>query len=624
MKNNDYVILIEDTVDNFNVISFLRKFGIRVVHSLNDGSVPDFVFGELYKERDDINRIKINSESISFTQSYFDSSFINDSVIQSVIGYQFSTSKDTLIDLFYDETNNKIYSYKLQDYFNIGYTVDQITRQAYLDKFDYINVRKLIGQALLSFFNSIALNKMQSLYEVKTMCDNDLMIMQLDFSIKEDCEVTSNQIIELAQYCNYLFINKMNDRITCQAVWFKSNKLSSFKSYFYFESLVYFNQSPNEYLDGYGIGNFSLSPSNLQNHSDFYLAKTIANFIMELFGFQDFTKQLDEFNENDVFDYLQKGEKYELIEQINSNVMELVLNFLKNPTFEKTVSEYVNKQMETDLSEVMPLFKNNLIKANLSDIQEIIKVNGFPSDSFVDLIKISGDKVSQEKKWNIKKQEILNKIDLENAQMSLVGAKINIDDCLTIICDVLNTDVKIAKAMINELLVSAVYETYFYKSNYQEILKKLEENRKKIELLESDNDKLKKIAKKAVGFYKQVVSNQSHIESINGLIDKNKSLQMELDQKNKKIEDLIKNKDSISPLSEKVFLNKLEDESKKNEGRIILLNTKIEDLRKINKEQELDLLDKKQEILKLKSEINALNLKINGSDKVIFPKKRVS
>jgi hypothetical protein len=638
--------LLATPVDNF-----FQTAGLECVSVFKKENVGDycFVLNDHCPEVNNIPRIQ------------FDKNFIDFPEVQKLFKLALSESELDLVGN-YSNDFKKINSIKIHEYLNVGYFIDLIVIDAYKNKFDYDLVRKYLNGLFEYAFGQIETLEVSSVLELVYSFSDDVFVLELTF-IKEKFNLNNNKVSELSNKNNFFNMNYFakRNKVTLSSLWFKNEKLKSFRSSFYSEMSQKEKSSDLSAPLALGIeGSADINYSPRDMHQGEVQGKKLSDarkfslFIKNYRSKEEAPKDLISLEVSDIDDYLTRYPLQKAVLDVDDEVKKCVLQLLKDEIVSNHLTEHFEKIASSNLDPQIEQIQRILGEKSLSDLEEIIRIKGTNSDEasgdtvvkgwFEEelkdvVIKSVTDSVGNNAKWEVKRTELGEKIKEEIIRIKGEGGNLNQDDIIKIISKEVSESPDNIKVIVKDLVEEAIACEVAQGNNLEEavtlkfaperiIVKSIDNGKAK---LEGQVVRMRKIMEQMKGEISKLRSDSAALSDakVDEMSEKTAAELLSLKSALSRTLETLKNKEKISLKQKTDFeqiLEAKENHNKNLESRLEQMRIDLFKTNELSDDEKLNALQTENKNLTTRldlanKKISNINENMNNLDSVALVKK---
>lgn len=668
---------------NSSTAKFLTDLGLILHYEFSDAIKYSYIIDDFCSEISDVPRLKLKKNCFAITDSYIDFTYILHPEVHKLIRFKLGETKSNdLLDEFFND-QSEVFEFKFLDQLNIGFITDKIVNKS-IGKIhnpkeirDYFNI-------LFSTFSDIAVNVLNhSLFDVSVGFSQGTFVSKVTFDLdinNPNFLFPKQVILDLARKSNFISVDSVDssNKIIITACWYANPDITNSKCYFTdkLTSLESYHVNLAQKFNGLLQDDIKYAEEKKRDPIDnLTLAKKLSIFIKK----ELIAKNIDSshFVSTNINQLLSNYPDQEIISSINPDVESLIVKFITNTDLTKNLDDYVKKVSNSSLNSQINDIKRIFGEKGLKDIESAILVRGnnIAVDQVIQRVKSwfgEHSNSSDTEIWNIKKKAILSKIDKEIGKLDFFGSPIVIADLINIVSTEIGAPSDEIQLFLEDIIEESLTTSVFGKDSLNLCLDVIKEKQAELDKILLENKKLSELAIKTMRAYKEITQknqvldanrvNQLQQEKKDDLQIKQVKLKNDYDEarivhlqsKIEKLEKDLRIKDAellifkmrnpaakdpkidqkYAGLSDDKFItlksiNQEENpvfllsELKKYESKMTILNTKIDDLRKLKIDADVELAEKKKELQKVRNENNLLNSKVFELERKSFEKKAV-
>jgi hypothetical protein len=590
-----------------------------------------FIINDYLPEAINLPRIKVDpSRNYSpfiekNIKGTFDSNFINDLDVQKII--KLFIANETEFDLVdaYSKDSKKVRYFKIQDYLNVGFFIDQLVIDSYKDHFDYDGIRAYLNDLLEFSFREVETPEENTLLEISSASSEDTFVLKISF-IKEDFKLKSTDLLtkKLMAQTNCIDFNYFTKRkkVTISSIWFKNPEIKNFRASFLSEidsknKSVDFNiQLDNGLVEQeeiiYQPRNRSLEEAQGKKLSQ---ARNLALFIKNIRKEEESPKDLRRLVPSDIDNYLIDYPRPEVILELDEEIRGFVLKLLKVENFFDGITNFVKKAASGDLEPKIHKIQKVFSSKSIEDLNEIIQIRGtnekiLDKENFVkgwveetnDEVIISGkvDTITANEKWELRKSELSAKIQDEIIKIKSSGSPIRQEDLIRIVSKEVNITNPQVALIVQDIVEEVIGSELIQKNKLEDALglKMIAERvispedlalKETIVELQAEIKKLKETSSNST----EVVSENSSNANANANVNVNANELMNLKKALSKTLEIIKAKDKLFQKQKNEYEQMFDNKDKKIinlELRMAILKEDISKSAEFHGQEQLEML----------------------------------
>ena len=493
------ILIAEELISSPTGIFFI-SCGLECASQYKEAEKEEYAFivDDFLPEITKIPRVKLDPRKVyearvenSF-RAVFDSNYLVDSQIQKLISLHFSKKSD--LDLF-DEYPGKfktLNTIKLQEYLNVGFFIDTIVIDAYKNQFNYDLVRKYLNHVVEYSFKQVEERNSNASIDVLYSVSEDIFMIEFSFH-RESFTFSRSIFDEMNLPVNYFSVNYFTKRnkISLTAMIFSSEKLKSFKSFFFTEtSLKKKTQAPNAVMElglekneniQYMPRDFRLEDEQAKKLSQ---ARKFSLFIKNYRKGEVNPKEIMSLDLIDVEKYLNLYPKPEAVANLDMEAKSFILKLLQDKKLFDGIVDYMQKVANSDLEPQSEQIQRVLASKTLEDLEEMIRIKGVTENKNMETIRVAGwlenkeenstgisqftETINNEEIWAVKRSEISIKIQDEVIRLKASGKKVLKEDILRIVSQEVDIGDENIGVVVNDIVEEAIASELTQKSNLQD------------------------------------------------------------------------------------------------------------------------------------------------------------
>jgi hypothetical protein len=230
------IILAKEGFDKTPAGQFFVKNNFEIVHEYNKDLKDNYVFIlDDYllnvEEVSQLNRISssFDEEKIHNLKGTLDFYYIKNRVIDNFFGTYFNSEDQFDLLDHYSKNFKELMTVKIQEYLNVGYK----------ENFKIGEIRKYLNNALSFCFDNKLISKDTSPVDINYSSSGEVFVIQIiaripGFSFDEkfiNNRLVKNSIVSHSNFSDISYLDN-SKKIVISGVWFKSEDLVDFRSYF--------------------------------------------------------------------------------------------------------------------------------------------------------------------------------------------------------------------------------------------------------------------------------------------------------------------------------------------------------------------------------------------------------
>lgn len=512
-------LLIPKALIESPVGAFFKSIGLELETTYNGQSHDDycFILNDYLPEVLTLPRLKLNSQKIyddkieSRVRALITEENITDPNVQSLIK-SFMTQNDFELIESYSNEFKTMTSIKIDDYLNVGYFIDTIVVEAYKNGSDYDCIRSYLNQVFEFAFKNIEGKNLSPVLDVLYSFSDNVFAVEVKFEnntfkLEETFGSKSQLLNNFVMQTNYFHINYFTkrNRLTLSSAWFKDKALKNFKSYFLSETSKRMSSGVSEAQVTLGIEekeNISYVPRQFEEEDlqakKLALSRKFALFCKKHHKNNDHSKNIMSLTINDIREYLSHYPFQEALDGVDEEVENFILKLVQDEKLFEGIDNYVQSIASSNLDPHMDKIKRLISGKSLSDIDEIIRINGVTENKKDEITIVKGWAEDQnDEKWEVKKGQLIEKLEEESIRIKSNGDNIIQDDIIRVVSSELNLPSENAAIVVKEITHEAVGGELAQKSKLEDsfALKLLSQssNNSREEKLEKHIHRMKKI-----------------------------------------------------------------------------------------------------------------------------------
>lgn len=534
-KANTKKILISKELKSSEEGVFFESLGITLEENFNKDSDYLFVVNDYLPEVRNLPRL--HTKNMFFSEAYLDNQ-ITACIVAGKNELKDAKAKELLKDYFSEEVRfdliekhskklQSISSIKIQDYLNIGFFVDAVIVEAYKNNFEINKVREFLNHLLLFSFSRLELGNRQAPVDLSYSCSDDAFVVQASIELDrfegKDELVKDDYLERLFNKTNFLDVSyfKKKKRLTIASLWFKAPELQNFKSYFFTEIASRSAVAPQvgevdvrvEAFTKEKVVYQSKEKSDALDSRALVMARKFSLFITNFRNIEDNPKALESLTIEDINHYLDQYPKKKAVSEVDDEIKDIILKLVKDESINKEITEEVTRISNSNLDPQIDDIKRVLSNKSLEDIEEVIMINGVGEDLGDDVLKVKGfladedqsetrikgvtEDLSNNEKWEIKKNKINEAIQNEVVTIKGTGRSVVQDDIIRIVAKELGADEKdiksVVKGIVEEVVSKEIISTSKAVSSLPHLYASKEIKSANEEKLEAQMSRMKKV-----------------------------------------------------------------------------------------------------------------------------------
>lgn len=668
---------------NSTIAKFLNDLGLVLHYEFSDKINYSYIIDDFCSDITNTPRLKLKKNCFAITDSYIDFNYILNPEVHKIIRFKLGETKSNdLFDEFFSD-QNEVFEFKVLDQVNLGFITDKILNKSVGKISDQKEVRDYFN-IVFGTFSDLALNVLNhSLFDISVGFSKGTFISKITFNLdinNPDFLFPKQVILDLARKSNFTSVDSFSEsnKIIITSCWYSNPDIKNSKCYFTdkLTSLESYHVNLAQKFNGLLQDNIKyVEEKKHQPVDNLTFAKKLSIFVKKEMGNQNI--DVSECSLETIHSLLKNYPDQEIIHSINSDIESLIMKFVTNSELTKNLDDYVKKVSNSSLNSQINDIKRIFGEKGLKDIESAILVRGnnIAVDQVIQGVKSwfgEHSNSSDTEIWNIKKKAILSKIDKEIGKLDFFGSPIVIADLINIVSTEIGAPSDEIQLFLEDIIEESLTTSVFGKDSLNLCLDVIKEKQAELDKILLENKKLSELAIKTMRAYKEITQknqvldanrvNQLQQEKKDDLQIKQVKLKNDYDEarivhlqsKIEKLEKDLRIKDSellifkmrnpaakdpkidqkYAGLSDDKFItlksiNQEENpvfllsELKKYESKMTILNTKIDDLRKLKIDADVELAEKKKELQKVRNENNLLNSKVFELERKSFEKKAV-
>lgn len=235
-------ILISPELQSAQLGAFFREMGFELDSEYDQNNLAEYLFiiDDYLAELNFIPRIQtqktLSAECLPSVRAFIDVTHLEDLSIKKLLGLYFSDTQNfDLVDRYSKDFKN-IYTLKIHDYLNLGYFIDSIVVEAYKQKFDFEQIRNYLNFTLPFCLKQVEHEPNNAFVDVSFSYSEEGFAVQMAVGTG-NFNRNSLALEEFSAKANFFdacYFAK-RERLLLSSLWFKEEKLKTFKSHFFTE-----------------------------------------------------------------------------------------------------------------------------------------------------------------------------------------------------------------------------------------------------------------------------------------------------------------------------------------------------------------------------------------------------
>ncbi len=624
-------ILISPEQSKAPLGTFFQNIGFELCSQLDEAthSSYEFIVDDFLPEMVKVPRLFTQNPKAFLNHpsafSYFDPNFLENEQIQFLIRTSLSEDPDFNLVSRYSKEAKNILTLKVQDYFSLGYFIDQIVLEAYKNKYPVEQMREYLNGAFNYCFS--LLRDQQDFAAIELSYSNSTNGFALDMSMavtEYKMDKTESIFERLSQNTNCLIVDyfKKRERIQLSSLWFKESKFKGFHSCFFVET---FTKMHHEAETPDAIVLIDAENKAVEYQPDavspeetkmFFIARKLALYIKSVRSKEIEPKEHIHLNVEDVDFYLSKHPHQGIGDKLDEDTKKLILNFLMDDNLGEAISDYVQNVVASNLDPIVDDVERVLGNKSLEDMIDAMIVSGKKNGTEQGVMRVKAWAQNlTEETWKVQRSKMVQAIKDEFKAIKADGRNFVEEDMIRVVCQNIDAEPEDVAGLVRALIEEVASEKLLRKEPTEDgfalLLKTrtLEEERNK-----QDTQILK--MKKIIDQMKiEVVNLREQVKELNETRASSEVEKENLDLKiafGKSLEAVREKDQSIlaSKLTFDKILESKENGIKRMEDKIGELRQKIAGRRQENGEDRIDQLVMENKTLATKLEIATSKLSI--------------